>query len=71
MMNQRQQVLAHLKSGRSLTNFDAFNLYGITRLGAVVFDLRKAGHQINDLSEPNSNGKGMHHRYFMNGELVA
>ena len=70
-MNQRQQVLQHLKQGRSITNFDAFNLYGITRLGAVIHDLRKSGHQIQDMSEPNRNSKGQHHCYFMNGEFKA
>jgi hypothetical protein len=70
-MNQRQQVLAHLKSGKTITSFEAFKLYDITRLGAVVFDLRKAGSCIEGISEPNHNGKGVHHRYFIVGEFQA
>ena len=44
--NQRQAVLQHLKTTGPLTSMEAFNLYGITRLSAIVFDLRKLGHTI-------------------------
>lgn len=43
---QRKAVLAHLGSHGSLTSMEAFAEYGITRLSAVIFVLRAAGHDI-------------------------
>ena len=41
-MTQKQRVLAHLmKYKRGITPLEAFERYGITRLSAVIFDLRK------------------------------
>lgn len=36
-------VLSHLKSGRTITSLDAINLYGATRLSAIIFNLRQRG----------------------------
>ena len=46
-MNQRQAVLAYLKTGKHITSKDAFELFGATRLSAIIFDLRKMGYKIN------------------------
>lgn len=43
-MTQQDIILAHLKSKGSITPMEAINLYGITRLSAVIFDLNKKGH---------------------------
>lgn len=45
MKTQKQIVLEILKSGETLTPMDGFEL-GITRLAAVVFELREDGHDI-------------------------
>lgn len=45
-MNLHTLVLEHLKSGRSITSLEAVNLYGATRLAAIIFDLKKSGHDI-------------------------
>lgn len=42
---QRQLVLKHLQK-KSITSWDAIQLYGITRLAAVICDLKDAGHII-------------------------
>ena len=46
MKGQRALVLDWLKAGNSLTNFQAFKLFGTTRLGAIIYDLRKMGYKI-------------------------
>lgn len=55
-MAQRDQILEHLRSGKSITAIDALNLYGCFRLAARIYDLRRKGLDIKD--EPDENGKG-------------
>ena len=45
-MNQRQAVLAYLKSGHRITQMDATSLFGATRLSAIIFDLKQMGYKI-------------------------
>lgn len=45
-MTQTIEILNHLKSGKSLTPLDALQMFGCFRLGARVYDLKKAGHNI-------------------------
>ena len=46
MEAQTKQILAHLESGQSITPIDALNLFGVFRLSARIFDIRKLGHKI-------------------------
>lgn len=48
-MNQNNQILEHLKSGKPITPLDALKLYGCLRLSARIFDLREKGHVINKI----------------------
>ncbi len=43
---QNAQILAHLKSGKSITPLEALSEYGCFRLGARVYDLKQEGHPI-------------------------
>tara|TARA_R100000995_G_C3480172_1_gene123372 strand:+ start:1221 stop:1490 length:270 start_codon:yes stop_codon:yes gene_type:complete len=43
---QTDAVLVHLKSGKQLTQEDAYELVGTQRLGAIIFNLRKMGYDI-------------------------
>lgn len=43
---QRQRVLAHLMSGKSITPIEALDLYGSFRLSSIIFDLRDQGYDI-------------------------
>ncbi len=45
-VTQKDEVLKYLQCQDGITSAIAFNLFGITRLAAVVFDLRKQGHDI-------------------------
>lgn len=44
--SQNQKILEHLQASGSITSLQSFDLYGITRLSARIFDLRSAGHNI-------------------------
>lgn len=55
-MSQTEAILAHLKTGRSLTPIDALNLFGCFRLGARIHDLRKQGFDI-ETEEEEKDGK--------------
>lgn len=46
MRGQRNAILNHLKSGKSITSKEAFELYGVTRLSAIIHDLRNMGYAI-------------------------
>lgn len=43
---QCQQVLEHLQKKCGITAFEAFKLYGITRISARIYELRKRGYKI-------------------------
>lgn len=43
---QTEQILARLRTGRSITPIDALREYGCFRLGARVYDLKQDGHNI-------------------------
>lgn len=46
-LSQTKLILQHLKEHGSITSYEAFTLYGATRLSALIYDLRhKHGHNI-------------------------
>lgn len=45
-LTQRNLVLNHLRTGRSITPLEALGTYAIYRLAAVIRELRKDGHNI-------------------------
>lgn len=46
MNNQKQRVLDYMQSGYTITSLDAFRELGITRLAAVIYNLKNDGHLI-------------------------
>lgn len=61
--SQDSIILEHLKGNSvGITSIEAFSEYGITRLSAVIFRLRKAGHNIvaEDMSVVNRYGTTVH-----------
>ena len=44
--SQSEQILAYMKSGKSITPIEALNYFGCFRLGARIFDLREQGNDI-------------------------
>jgi hypothetical protein len=60
----KSAVLSYLKSGRKLTSNEALLMFGTSRLGAVIHDLRKQGYAIHtDFSEVEAaKGKPTYHK---------
>lgn len=57
-MTQREAILDVLKSGDSISSLEAFAEFGITRLSAIIFDLRKKGYNITGKDETITNRYG-------------
>lgn len=57
-MTQKERVLRHIKDHGSITSFEAFEEYGITRLAARISDLREDGIGIISVSETKKNRYG-------------
>lgn len=57
-MSQYQQVLEHLEKGYSISQLEATQKYGILRLGAIIFNLRRDGYSISTeiVHKKNKNG---------------
>ena len=43
---QNARILSHLKKGRPIDGMTALRLYGSWRLGARIWELKRAGHRI-------------------------
>ena len=44
--SQNREILAHLKSGQTITALEALKFFGTLRLAARIKDLRDSGYQI-------------------------
>lgn len=44
--SKTELLLGRLKRGKSITTFEAFAMWGETRLGARIYDLRQKGYYI-------------------------
>lgn len=55
-MTQKDTVLKHLKRYTTITPLEAFHVYGIYRLAAVIEQLRKAGLDITTKMKTAPNG---------------
>ena len=45
-MSKTAAVLAHLKKGKTITSWQAFEKFRATRLADIIFKLRNCGHDI-------------------------
>ena len=57
-MTQNDKVLRHMERFGSITTFEAFNDYGITRLASRICDLKRAGYPIATETERGKNRFG-------------
>ena len=57
-MTQTQAVLEWLKTGNSISSYEAFKELGVTRLSAIIFTLRKKGYDITSEDEKTVNRFG-------------
>ena len=45
-MTQREVILNHFNKYNTITSWEAIQLYGITKVNAVIFHLRQEGYKI-------------------------
>lgn len=50
--NKTEKVLEHLQKNGTITSLEAIELYGATRLGDIIYRLRKRGYNIDTLDLP-------------------
>lgn len=55
--SQNRIILNHLIKHKTITPLEALGLYGVFRLGARVFDLRKEGVNVRMTLKKDPNGK--------------
>lgn len=57
-MTRKDRVLKYMRDFGSITSWEAFRELGVTRLSAVIFDLKKDGYEIASKSESTRNRYG-------------
>ena len=62
-MSQNQKVIQHMQKWGSITAREAYECYGIMRLGARIDNLKHMGHKINSQLEYGENRYGERIRY--------
>lgn len=55
---QEQVLLNHFAKYKTITSMEAFDLYGITRLSAKIYNLREQGYEIEMIWEEGINRYG-------------
>jgi hypothetical protein len=57
-MSQKERVLEYMKEHGSISSMEAFRDLGVTRLSAVVFNLRADGYKVKAVNEKSVNRFG-------------
>ena len=57
-MGQKQRVLDYMEKFGSISSYEAFTDLGVTRLSAVIFDLKADGREIESKTERATNRCG-------------
>ena len=66
MEKQTETILQYLKTHKNgITSWDAIQKFGITRLGARIYDLKDRGYEFAVMREPNKNNNATHARYVL------
>lgn len=57
--SKHDKIKEHLESGKSITSWEAIQKYNVTRLAAIIFNLKKDGMKIEkkDYSKKNNSGQ--------------
>lgn len=57
--SQTSEILKYLKTHKKgITSMQAFELFGATRLSAIIFNLRRDGHKIEAIAEKTTSRYG-------------
>jgi len=46
MKTQKEEILQYLKKHKTITSWDAIQMFHVTRLASVIFLLKQEGHEI-------------------------
>lgn len=57
-MAQKQRVLDYIREFGGISSLEAFNDLGVTRLSAVIFDLKEDGYEFDTKTEHGKNRFG-------------
>lgn len=57
-MGQKERVLEYLEENGSITSMEAFSKIGVTRLSAVIFELKRKGYEFDKVTETRKNRFG-------------
>ena len=63
LKSQTHAVIEHLKTKGNITSMDAIELYGATRLSAIIYNLRERGYNIITIKEDGVNRFGHKMKY--------
>ena len=64
-------MLEHLRQGNGISSMEAFELYGATRLSAIIFQLRRRGFVIEAVTQTTKDRYGRrvdYARYYLRSE---
>lgn len=67
--NKTEKVLNHLKEYGCITSLEAIELYGATRLSAIIYNLRNHGYNISTIDIPFTDrfgSKSIYGKYVLN-----
>ena len=63
MITQTFKILSYMQGGGSLTQIEALNMFGCSRLSARILDIKKAGYTVEDTWEVHRNAAGEYKHY--------
>lgn len=72
--SQEKEVLKYLQDGNSITSMKAIELFGATRLSAIIFNLKEKGYDIDTEMQIKTNRYGhitQYAKYVLKPSLVA
>jgi hypothetical protein len=69
LQSQKTNILEYLIEGNPLTSLEAIELFGCTRLAAIIFALRKVGWNIEGKALPGNKG-AFTYRLLKKGEVI-
>lgn len=61
--SKTNKIVGYMRTHKGITQMDAYELCKATRLGAIIFDLKKKGFDIETAYMPNESGYGKYAIY--------
>ena len=65
--SQSMRILRHLQNGNTVSSFEAYERFHVTRLSAVIKILKNDGYAIESEWEQNEDGRKNYKRYWLKG----